>query len=523
MNSTPSMTNAASVVAQSIKDRVPGLGRGPGLDSRTSNGKLWKLLKNIRNEQPQAEQCNTILSEDGNLAVNDEPAADLLGFNYHKISRLNFSVEDRNIKIRASRIVHGCLSDTHRGTSIFSRDFRMNEFDAAIGDSCLNKSPGPDGIHGQMIDHLGLSGRQITHFSPAFPQSSPGRTVRFQKGTLYYRSASLLLQKIRDAHNRKPTNHKVAIFLDLCKDFDRVWNNLLVIKLFKNFGIGGKALPGIYDILRNRLIGVKFNNFLSISFSFFQVVPQGSVLSPTLFSIYLSCIESVIKRKCKVGAFSDDIVLWKSDSDLTKLESDINLVLEDIRNFALDHKLTFNHTMYVVSFFTSNGKLYNFLPNIFLYNHPLTIDKHPKYLGFILDPEILGNKHIDNIVFKAGKQLNILRYISGHDWGADAGTLRNTYIFIIRPILEYDVPVYCRASITNLQKLEKVEFSAARIITGLKNTCPRDIVLFKADLQLLSLRRRACLTKYYNKLRSLDSRNRTSAYFNDRCNNQRLR
>ncbi|GFT06397.1 uncharacterized protein TNCV_3355461 [Trichonephila clavipes] len=64
--------------------------------------------------------------------------------------------------------------------------------------------------------------------------------------------------------------------------------------------------------------------------------------------------------------------------------------------------------------------------------------------------------------------------------------------------------------------------STARIITGLKNTCTRDIVLFEVDLQPLSLRRRACLTKYYNKLRSLDSRNRTSAYFKDCCNNQRL-
>ncbi|GFV65977.1 uncharacterized protein TNCV_1303681 [Trichonephila clavipes] len=48
-----------------------------------------------------------------------------------------------------------------------------------------------------------------------------------------------------------------------------------------------------------------------------------------------------------------------------------------------------------------------------------------------------------------------------------------------------------------------------------KNTCPRDIVLFEADLQPLSLRGHAYLTKYYNKLRSLDSRNRTSAYFKD--------
>ncbi|GFW01014.1 hypothetical protein TNCV_1762521 [Trichonephila clavipes] len=108
----------------------------------------------------QNTQCNTILSEDGNLAVNDEQAADLLGLHYQKIRRLNFSVEDRNIKIRNSRIVHGCRRDTHRGNSIFSRDFRGNELEASIGDSCLNKSPGLDSIHGQMIDHLGMRGRQ---------------------------------------------------------------------------------------------------------------------------------------------------------------------------------------------------------------------------------------------------------------------------------------------------------------------------------------------------------------------------
>ncbi|GFY23876.1 putative RNA-directed DNA polymerase from transposon BS [Trichonephila clavipes] len=124
----------------------------------------------------------------------------------------------------------------------------------------------------------------------------------------------------------------------------------------------------------------------------------------------------------------------------------------------------------------------------------MTVDKHPKYLGFVLDPEILGNKHIDNIVFKARERLNILRYISGRDWGADAGTLRNMYISLMKPILEYGFPVYCSASVTNLQKFEKVQLSVAWIITGLRNTCPRDIVLFEADLHPLSLMRHACLT-----------------------------
>ncbi|GFX49350.1 reverse transcriptase domain-containing protein [Trichonephila clavipes] len=254
----------------------------------------------------------------------------------------------------------------------------------------------------------------------------PEEQYGFREGHCTTDQLLYFCQNIRDAHNRKRTNHTVVIFLDLSKAFDRVWNNLLVIKLFKHFSIGGKTLPWIYDFLRNKLIRWKFNNYLSRSFSFFQGVPQGSVLSPTSFSHYLSGIESVIKRKWEVGAFADDIVLWKSDSDLMKLERDINLVLEDIRNFALDHKLSFNHTK-----------------SLRLHYKSSETRKGPS------------------------------QHCSDHQ-----------------------LP---------------------------KNTCPRDIVLFEVDLQSLSLNRRACLTKYYNKLKSLESRNLTSAYFNDWCNNQRLR
>ncbi|GFW94878.1 probable RNA-directed DNA polymerase from transposon BS [Trichonephila clavipes] len=257
----------------------------------------------------------------------------------------------------------------------FSRDFRVNELEAVVGDTSLNISPCPNGIHGQMNDHLGFSGRQrflnIINCSwnkGQLPQERRRGTVipikKFGKTddtpekyrpivltsivcqnngvkriTFHLHSHNLLpeeqygfrkghstadqllyfCQRIRDAHNRKPANHTVSFPGLISKVFDRVWNNFLVIKLYKIFDIVGKALPWIYDFLRNRLIIVKFNNSLTRSFTFFQGVPNGLVLSQTLFLLYLSGIESVINRKCEVGTFADDIVLWKSDYDLTKL------------------------------------------------------------------------------------------------------------------------------------------------------------------------------------------------------------
>lgn len=155
-------------------------------------------------------------------------------------------------------------------------------------------------------------------------------------------------------------------------------------------------------------------------------------------------------------------------------------------------------------------------------DQPLAVEKHPKYLGFVLDSEFTCSKHIDHIILKSKKRLNILKYISGRDWGADAATLRTTYMTLIRPILEYGSAVYCCASKTNLQRLERVQLSAARIITGLRNSCPNEIALFEADLQPLSLRRNSGLTKYFSKLASFGTQNRTSEYLLRWRNNQRL-
>ncbi|GBM38332.1 hypothetical protein AVEN_158359-1 [Araneus ventricosus] len=158
-----------------------------------------------------------------------------------------------------------------------------------------------------------------------------------------------------------------------------------------------------------------------------------------------------------------------------------------------------------------------------LKHQDLTYEKHPKYLGFILDPEFTSSKHIEHITLKARKRLNILKYIAGRDRGADATTLRTTFQALIRPIIEYGFPIYCCASKSNLKKLKKVQLSAARIITGLKRSCPSVIVLYKADLQPLHVRRQASLVKYCNKLTSIDQSNKTARYLNNWTHYQRLK
>ncbi|GFW87760.1 putative RNA-directed DNA polymerase from transposon BS [Trichonephila clavipes] len=238
--------------------------------------------------------------------------------------------------------------------------------------------------------------------------------------------------------------------------------------------IHGQMIPRLSDWGKKSLLEIfnlswrlgRLPQTLSETFRLSQGVPQGSVLSPLLFYLYIAGIEKIISRRCEVGLFADDIVLWNSYY-VVHIETAINTTLSDIQIFVEQHKLIFNVSKSTSSFFTTNRRLYNYEPQIFMESQSLPYEKHPKYLGYILDPEILSNKHIDYVINKGRKRLDLLKYIAGRDWGADAGTLRLTYTSLIRPVLEYDSQIYFSASPTNLAKLDRVQSSAARIITGM--------------------------------------------------------
>ncbi|GFV33758.1 uncharacterized protein TNCV_4568731 [Trichonephila clavipes] len=154
-------------------------------------------------------------------------------------------------------------------------------------------------------------------------------------------------------------------------------------------------------------------------------------------------IEKQPSVETRVGLFADDIAIWCSGRDLVEMERILNNALSSISDYALEFKLCFNPTKSIATFFTTNKRLYSYQPNLKMDNKNLAYEKHPKYLGYVLDPEWSSHKPIDHIVSKCRKRLSILKFIADKDWGAEAVTLRDTYLALIRPILEYGFPVLC--------------------------------------------------------------------------------
>ncbi|GFW64721.1 putative RNA-directed DNA polymerase from transposon BS [Trichonephila clavipes] len=163
---------------------------------------------------------------------------------------------------------------------------------------------------------------------------------------------------------------------------------------------------------------------------------------------------------------------------------------------------------YTLNMQVSSGTKNNSSPN-----EPSCTTVTVSFNGVLLVPIIIWRLEVTGI----------LKYLSGRDWFSEASTLRITYIALVRPVLEYGHQIFQVASPTNLKKLEIVQLSAARIITGLGYSCPTDIVLYEADIQPLTMSFGVNSYRYFNKIKSFGAFNRTSSFILNWTSNQRLK
>ena len=125
--------------------------------------------------------------------------------------------------------------------------------------------------------------------------------------------------------------HKTScIFLDFAKAFDIVNHDILIKKL-EYYGIRGKPLNWLISYLSNRKQAVKIDQTLSSFQTITCGVPQGSILGPLLFLIYINDIH-VSSPQVKFHLFADDTCIFHSSKDATTLQRDLNTSLENVSN-----------------------------------------------------------------------------------------------------------------------------------------------------------------------------------------------
>ena len=148
-----------------------------------------------------------------------------------------------------------------------------------------------------------------------------------------------LINEIHEAFENQSSLEVRAVFLDISKAFDKVWHEGLLFKLKQN-GVSGKLLKFFESYLNNRKQRVALNGFYSDYASIQSGVPQGSVLGPLLFLVYINDLESNIISNVKF--FADDTMLYSIVHNPNKSASDLNHDLEIINQWAYQWKMSFN-------------------------------------------------------------------------------------------------------------------------------------------------------------------------------------
>ena len=140
-----------------------------------------------------------------------------------------------------------------------------------------------------------------------------------------------IIHEIQTAFDENPTVDVRGVFLDISKAFDKVWHDEIIFKL-KSYGVEGKLLLLLKNYLENREQGVALNGQASEWRKIMSGVPQGSVLGPLLFLIYINDLPDGINSLCKI--FADDTSLFSKVYDIHNSASKLNDDLEKISYWA---------------------------------------------------------------------------------------------------------------------------------------------------------------------------------------------
>ena len=272
-----------------------------------------------------------------------------------------------------------------------------------------------------------------------------------------------------------------AILLDFSKAFDKVPHQRLSAKLH-HYGIRGKTLGWINSFLAHRQQQVVLDGKTSSPAPVTSGVPQGTVLGPLLFLVYINDLPDKVSSTARL--FADDCLLYRTISsagDSRALQED----LDRLQEWERDWQMLFNPDKCEMIRITNKRKVVEGSYNI--HGHTLKQTNKAKYLGVTIDGSLTWNSHIDATAKKANNTTAFLR----RNLSMCPRTIKaNCYKTLVRPQLEYAAAVWDPSTQTNINKLEQVQRRAARFTTGdYRHTSSVTAMMKQLDWETLQARR----------------------------------
>ncbi|GFT90271.1 uncharacterized protein TNCV_701831 [Trichonephila clavipes] len=271
-----------------------------------------------------------------------------------------------------------------------------------------------------------------------------------------------------------------------------------------DFGLRGNLPIFIFNFLAVRYFNVRIGHSSSHKFIQDQGVPQGSVLSVTLFNIHMSNILHQLPPSVRGMLYVDDLQVSCQGSDMRLIERQLQTTVNRLVQWCDQNGHTISPSKSNCVHFCRKRNLHPD-PSIHIGHIQIPVVSAVHFLGVIFDCKLTFLPHVLYLRKRCERSLNILKVLSNTLWGADRVSLLRVYHALILSRLDYGCAVYGSARASVLKRLDTIHHSALRICSGAFRTSPVTSLYVVCHQPPLELRRRQLCANYFIRAMSVPS------------------
>lgn len=312
----------------------------------------------------------------------------------------------------------------------------------------------------------------------------------------------------------------IAVAIDIQKAFDTTWIEGLIYKMAYNFNIDFNLCRIIHNYMINRTFSVQIDTERSTQRHISAGVPQGGVLSATLYILYVSDMPTPPQHinPIKRLQFADDILLYVSTRNLQSAKHRLEEYIGSITAFLLQWKLLCNPEKCEAIVFKSIRAMNTPAVNANYKKISIRIDNATiipasriKYLGVILERSARHTRHVDQSIRKAKSAIGMIRPILRKVDGLDKNIKTMLYKTLIRPILSYAFPCWSNVTSSQMERIRLAERACLRLCTsyrrdaGSRFFCNNAELYRNATIDRIDIFMTTAAIKFFEKCRTAES------------------